>query len=156
MCLISQLESCTEYRTTTTTTLSPRSGQHTSSSHSLAPLPTLLLLLFFLSVKVLPRLSDIDQWWLVYHQHLCSIEKWRETLAKKVNTSLTCCSISLDLTQHRKKKRGEWKRKEELGGKGDAGEKPSVVDIFHRYVLDTNPLTILILVMLILWVQIYP
>jgi len=56
-----QLESCTEYRTTTTTTLSPRSGQHTSSSHSLAPLPTLLLLLlFFLSVKVLPRLSDSD------------------------------------------------------------------------------------------------
>jgi len=41
-----QLESCTEYRTTTTTTLSPRSGHHTSSSASWSPLLPLLFLAF--------------------------------------------------------------------------------------------------------------
>jgi len=44
-----QLDSCTEYRTTTTSTLSPRSGHHTSTSTSLTPLPLLLLLLLHLS-----------------------------------------------------------------------------------------------------------
>ena len=52
-----QLDSCTEYRTTTTSTLSPRSGHHTSTSTSLTPLPLLLLLLLHLSPQ--------DQWqWL--------------------------------------------------------------------------------------------
>merc|ERR1711974_273938 len=56
-----QLESCAEYRTTTTTTLSPRSG-HRTSSPSPTPLPTpLLLLLLFLSVKMSSLLSDIRE-----------------------------------------------------------------------------------------------
>jgi len=53
-----QLESCTEYRTTTTTP-NPRSGHRTSSSPFLTPLPTpLLLVLVFISVTHLLRLSD--------------------------------------------------------------------------------------------------
>lgn len=52
-----QLESCTEYRTTTTTTPSPQSGHQTSSSPYFTPLLTPLLLIF-ISVKNLPLLSD--------------------------------------------------------------------------------------------------
>ena len=54
MCVSFQLESCTEYRTTTTTTLSPRSGHHTSSSASWSPLLPLLLLAF-----LLPQISRL-------------------------------------------------------------------------------------------------